>query len=173
MVVGYRSRKRNDQSERNSRRHAHIDGSLWLAQCRRYLSMTDLSVGGFDPLIEAALRGTFAAASAVTAATFTTLTPAVTTGNSGTFTAAAGSFITQGFRVGQVVRRTGSAIAANNGRNLRVTGVTAGLLTFTTSDGLPITGWRSRCDWLARHPEASHSGKSCCAPQLHIRRVRR
>jgi hypothetical protein len=101
---------------------------------------TDLAVGGVDALIEAALRGTFAAASAVTAATFTTLAPAVTTGNSGTFTAAAGSFITQGFRVGQVVRRTGSALAANNGRNLRVSGVTATLLTFTTSDGLPITG---------------------------------
>jgi hypothetical protein len=38
------------------------------------------------------------------------------------------------------VRRTGSALAANNGRNLRVSGVTATLLTFTTSDGLPITG---------------------------------
>lgn len=100
----------------------------------------DLSVGGFDPLIEAGLRGTFAAASTITAATFTTLAPAVTTGNSGTFTAAAGSFITQGYRVGQVVRRTGSAIAGNNGRNLRVTGVTTSILTFTTSDGLPITG---------------------------------
>jgi hypothetical protein len=100
----------------------------------------DLSVGGFDPLIEAGLRGTYQAAVAVTAATFTTLTPAVVAGNSGTFAAAAGSFITQGYRVGQVVRRTGGAIAGNNGRNLRVTGVTAGLLSFTTSDGLPITG---------------------------------
>lgn len=100
----------------------------------------DLSVGTFDDLIEAVMRGTWTAASAITAATFTTLAPAVTTGNSGTFTAAAGSFLTQGFRVGQIVRRTGSALAANNGRNLRVTGVTASLLTFTTSDNLPITG---------------------------------
>lgn len=99
----------------------------------------DLSLGTFDPLIEAVSRGTFAAGQAITAATFTTLQPAVTSGNSGTFAAAAGSFITQGFRVGQVVRRTGGALAGNNGRNLRVTGVTASLLTFTTSDGLPIT----------------------------------
>lgn len=100
---------------------------------------SELSVGTFDPLIEALFRSTFTAPSAITAATFTTLQPAVTSGNSGTFAAAAGSFITQGFRVGQIVRRTASNITANNGRNLRVTGITAGLLTFTTSDGLPIT----------------------------------
>lgn len=100
----------------------------------------EASVGTFDELIEAAMRGTWVATQAITAATFTTLTPAVTSGNSGTYTAAAGSLITQGFRVGQVVRRTGGALAGNNGRNLRVTGVTASVLTFTTSDGLPITG---------------------------------
>jgi Phage tail tube protein len=84
----------------------------------------DLSVGTFDELIEAAFRSTWTAASAITAATFTTLTPAANT-----FTAASGSFLTQGFRVGQVVRRTGSAIAGNNGRNIRVVGVTTSVLT--------------------------------------------
>jgi hypothetical protein len=84
----------------------------------------DLSVGTFDQLIEAAFRGTFTPASVITAATFTNLTPGVNT-----FTAASGSFLTQGYRVGQIVRRTGSAIPGNNGRNLRVVGVSAAVLT--------------------------------------------
>lgn len=84
----------------------------------------DLSLGTFDDWIEAVMRGTWQAASSITAATFTTLTP-----GANSFTAAAGSFITQGFRVGQIVRRTGSAIGGNNARNLRVTGVTATVLT--------------------------------------------
>ncbi|HXH43302.1 MAG TPA: phage tail tube protein, partial [Bradyrhizobium sp.] len=45
----------------------------------------DLSVGTFDDLIEAALRGTWVATAVITAATFTTLTP-----GANTFTAAAG-----------------------------------------------------------------------------------
>ncbi|HXG70338.1 MAG TPA: phage tail tube protein [Gemmatimonadaceae bacterium] len=84
----------------------------------------DLSVGTFDDLIEAALRGTWIATQVITAATFTTLTP-----GANTFTAAAGSFLSSGFRVGQVIRRTGGGIAGNNARNLRVTGVTATVLT--------------------------------------------
>lgn len=84
----------------------------------------DASVGTFDPLLEAVLRGTWTAAVAITQATMTS----ITTG-ANTIVAAAGSWLTQGVRVGDVVRLTGHSTAANNSRNLRVTGVTALIIT--------------------------------------------
>ncbi len=84
----------------------------------------DLSVTTFDPLIEAVMRGTWVAAVAITQATMTS----ITTGTN-TIVAAAGSWITQGVRVGDVVRLTLHSTAANNNRNLRVTGVTASTIT--------------------------------------------
>lgn len=91
----------------------------------------DLSLGTFDTLIEAALRGTWVAAVAITQATMTS----ITTG-ANTIVAAAGSWITQGVRVGDVVRLTGHSTAANNSKNLRVTGVTA--LTITVAETLIV-----------------------------------
>lgn len=91
----------------------------------------DASVGTFDPLLEAALRGTWTAAVAITEAT-AGLT-SITTGTN-TIVAAAGSWITAGVRVGDVVRLTGHSTAANNSRNLRVTGVSA--LTLTVAETL-------------------------------------
>lgn len=91
----------------------------------------DASVGTFDPLLEAALRGTWTAAVAITEAT-AGLT-SITTGTS-TIVAAAGSWLTAGVRVGDVVRLTGHSTAANNSRNLRVTGVSA--LTLTVAETL-------------------------------------
>lgn len=84
----------------------------------------DLSVGTFDPLLEALLRGTWSAAAVITTATMTS----ITTG-ANTIVAAGGSWITQGIRVGDVIKLTGTATPANNGRNLRVTGVTASTIT--------------------------------------------
>lgn len=85
----------------------------------------DLSVATFDPLLEAVLRGTYVAALAITQAT-AGLTSITTQANS--ITATAGSWITAGVRVGDVVRLTGHSTAANNSRNLRVTSVTALIL---------------------------------------------
>jgi hypothetical protein len=82
----------------------------------------DFSVGTFDALIEAALRGTFVAAVACTQATGG-LTSVTTQANS--ITATAGSWITAGVRVGDVLRFTNLSDAANNNKNLRVTSVTA------------------------------------------------
>lgn len=95
----------------------------------------DLSVGTFDPLIEAALRGTWVAAVVLTQATGTSLT--ATAGPPGTLVRAAGSWITDGVRVGDVVRAniTGGP-AGNNNRNLRVTGVSA--LTLTVAETLIV-----------------------------------
>jgi hypothetical protein len=91
----------------------------------------DLSVGTFDTLLEAVLRGTWVAAVAITQATMTSITTGVNT-----IVAAAGSWITQGVRVGDVVRLTGHSTAANNSKNLRVTGVTA--LTITVAETLVV-----------------------------------
>jgi hypothetical protein len=86
----------------------------------------DLSLGTFDPLLEAVLRGTWVAAVAGTQATGG-LTSVTTTANA--VVASAGSWITAGFRVGDVVRFTNLSDAANNNKNLRVTGVTASNLS--------------------------------------------
>lgn len=84
----------------------------------------DLSVGSFDELIEAALRGTWTAAQVITQATMTSITTTTST-----IVAAGGSWITQGVRVGDVVRLSSHSTAANNDRNLRVIGVTATVIT--------------------------------------------
>ncbi len=93
----------------------------------------DLSLGSFDDLIEAVFRGTFAPALVVTEAT-AGLTSITTTAN--TIVAAAGSWITAGLRVGDVVRLTGHSSAANNDRNLRITALTA--TTMTVAETLTV-----------------------------------
>ncbi|WP_100962630.1 phage tail tube protein [Bosea sp. FBZP-16] len=86
----------------------------------------DLSLGSYDDWIEAAFRGTFAAALAINEAT-AGLTSITTTEN--TIVAAAGSWITAGLRVGDVIRLANHATAGNNGRNLRIVGLTASTIT--------------------------------------------
>jgi len=88
---------------------------------------SELSVGGFDDIFEAVLRGTWGAADlAITEAT-AGLTSITTDAN--TIVAAAGSWITAGLRVGDVVVLTGHSSAGNNSRNLRITGLTASTIT--------------------------------------------
>jgi hypothetical protein len=95
----------------------------------------DLSVGTFDDLIQAAVRGTWVAAVTLTQATGTSVT--VTAGPPGTIVRAAGSWITDGVRVGDVVKLNATGgVAANNNRNLRVVGVTA--LTLTVAETLVV-----------------------------------
>lgn len=91
------------------------------------------SLGASEPLIEAIMRDTWAAALVITEAT-AGLT-SITTG-ANTIVAAAGSWITAGLRVGDVVLLTGHASAGNNSRNLRLTGVTA--LTLTVAETLTV-----------------------------------
>lgn len=97
----------------------------------------DLSVGTFDPLLEAALRGTWSAVLSLTSANFTSIT---TTTN--TIVAAGGSWLSMGIMEGDVIRLTGSAMSGNNNRNLRVTGVTVSTITVAetlTADGTADT----------------------------------
>jgi hypothetical protein len=106
----------------------------------------ELTVGGaVDDISEAAVRGTWSAALPITTAgafAGATLTVATAGGNS-TITASAGSFLTAGIRVGDMVTPSGMTQAANN-RRLRVSAVTALVLTFNgvvlTAEG-PSAGW--------------------------------
>lgn len=91
----------------------------------------DLSVGTFDSLFEAVFRGTFDSPLSISNAEMTSIT---TTANS--IVASAGSWLTQGVRVGDVVRLVNHSTAANNSRNLRVTRVTA--LEITVADTLTV-----------------------------------
>jgi hypothetical protein len=92
----------------------------------------ELSLGGFDDILEAVMRGTWGSANlAITEADMTS----ITTG-ANTIVAAAGSWITEGLTVGDVVVLTGHSSAGNNSRNLRVTGVTA--LTLTVAETLTV-----------------------------------
>ncbi len=91
----------------------------------------DLSVGSFDALLEAVLQSTYVAAVAITQATMTSITTQA--GPPSTITAAAGSWLTQGVRVGDIVRLTNHSTVANNNRNLRVTAVTATVITVAES----------------------------------------
>lgn len=92
----------------------------------------ELSLGSHDQIIEAIMRGTW---DAVTLTATEADMTSVTTG-AHTIVAAAGSWITKGFRVGDVVRAAGLLDAANNARNLRITALTA--LTMTVAETLTV-----------------------------------
>lgn len=99
----------------------------------------ELSLGSHEAIVEAIMRDTWSTADlAITQATTfggSAAATSVTTG-ANTIIAAAGSWILQGLRVGEVIRATGLSDAANNGRNLRITGLTA--LTVTTAETLVV-----------------------------------
>ncbi|MCA3072485.1 MAG: hypothetical protein IOD11_18880 [Rhodocyclaceae bacterium] len=87
-----------------------------------------LQTGTYSPLMESALRRDF---TTVTALAALTNVAAASVGNGGTFTRAAGSWITDGLRVGMCVRMTGwtTTAAANNARNYTIVTLTATVMT--------------------------------------------
>jgi hypothetical protein len=89
----------------------------------------ELSPGTYQLLLAAALRKDFVAGA--TTGAITTVTAAV--GPPGTFTRSAGSYLTDGFKVGDIVRWTGWATGGtnNNARNYRITVLTATVMTVT------------------------------------------
>lgn len=99
----------------------------------------EASLGSHDPIIEAIMRDTWSAADlAITEASVlggSAAATSITTG-ANTIIAAAGSWITQGLRVGDVIRLTGHSSAGNNSRNLRITRLTA--LTITVAETLTV-----------------------------------
>jgi hypothetical protein len=77
---------------------------------------------------------------APTTGAIATIAAASTTGNMGTFTRSAGSFIADGFKLGQVLRGTGwvAPATANNGKNMMVIGLTPTIMTVMTLDGSAV-----------------------------------
>ena len=97
------------------------------------------AVGSCEPIIELIMRDTWSAAD-LTITQATTLggsaaATSVTTG-ANTIVAAAGSWILQGLRVNDVIVPAGLPDAANNGKNIRIVGLTA--LTITTAETLVV-----------------------------------
>jgi hypothetical protein len=102
----------------------------------------ELSTATYDDLIEAAVRGTWATGVSCAPADFATgVTP---NGTSGTFTfAGAGSLITKGFKIGDVVAFTGLT-GSNTTTNFRIVGLTATVMTVMpkpTTQAQVAAGW--------------------------------
>lgn len=97
--------------------------------------MCEVSLDNCDAFYQAFFRGTWASALAVDESDVTSMA----VDSSGTITAASGSWITEGFRVGDVVRLTDNSEAANNNRNLRITALTASVMTVVPVDGVALT----------------------------------
>lgn len=93
--------------------------------------LCDMSVSSFDEIFEAVMRSTFVAEVLITEAEMTSITTTVST-----IIAAGGSWITEGVKVGDIVRLTGHSTAANNDINLLVLSVTASTITVI---GSPLT----------------------------------
>lgn len=79
----------------------------------------EFSPGTYWDFFEAALRGTAAAAVSKSQVEFTSL---AADGTLSTLTAAGGNPVTEGFRVGSIVRLTGMTTTANNSKNFLITG---------------------------------------------------
>lgn len=88
----------------------------------------ELSPGSYKDIFASLLGGTWttgATSTIVTSGNTLTAAAAVANTSPGTFTRASGSWITDGFKIGDIVRLTGSSVAANNNRNYRITALTA------------------------------------------------
>lgn len=101
----------------------------------------ELSTVTFDEWMAAVLRGTWTTGVSTSPTDFATgITPA---NSAGTFTfAGAGSLVTKGFKVGDIVRVTG--VTGNTGINFRITALTATVMTVTpkpTTTAQVATGW--------------------------------
>lgn len=84
----------------------------------------EVSIGAFDPVLQAVLRGAWDTEITKTQADFTSLT---TDANAINLTS--GNPITLGFRTGDVFQATGLSDAANNGKNLRITALSSTAIT--------------------------------------------
>jgi hypothetical protein len=98
----------------------------------------ELSVGGYQDFCESICRQVVQAQ--ITTGAIVTVTSAVTTTPQGTFTRSAGSYITDGFKVGDVVNWSGFATTGvpNNAHNMMIVALTALVMTVQTLDGVAI-----------------------------------
>jgi len=87
----------------------------------------ELSPGSYSPFIGSALRKDFV--TGVNSTALTNVTAAA--GTPGTFTRASGSFLTDGFKIGDIVRWTGwtTTGTGNNATNFRISALTAAVMS--------------------------------------------
>ncbi len=98
----------------------------------------ELSPGAYQLLMAAILRKAWT--TGVNSGAHADVTAAATTGAAGTFTTVAGTWLTDGFKVGDVVRFTGWAgVLTNNAHNFLITAVTETVMTVIGLDGVPPT----------------------------------
>lgn len=97
-----------------------------------------LSPSSYKLFMASALRNDFAAGA--TTGAIITVAAVVTTGVQGTFTRSAGSYLTDGFKIGDVVRWTGWATTGvpNNSANMLIIALTATVMTVTRFDTIAI-----------------------------------
>lgn len=84
----------------------------------------ELSPLTWEAIFAQVLAGTFSTGGSTGAGPSITTNAAVLNTSPATLVRATGSWVTDGFKIGDVVRISGSAATANNARNLRVTGIT-------------------------------------------------
>jgi hypothetical protein len=98
-----------------------------------------LSAGTFADLFASMLEKDFATSVNSTALTMTY------GGSAGAWTVAraTGSFLTDGFKAGMVVRASGGSVSANNTRNFYIVSVVALTITFIALDGATVTAGSS------------------------------
>jgi len=95
-----------------------------------------LSPGTYSDIISAILRKDFTAVSAITGMSITI----ATSGDNYTITRGSGSFLTDGIKIGMIVRLTAGTFATGNlNNNVLVLGVTALALTVKTLNGFALT----------------------------------
>ena len=94
----------------------------------------ELSVGTYNDFFAAALRQDFPSA-----ATTGAVAVIAVTGTGTEFTRSAGSFLSDGFKLGDVVSATGFTTSGNNAHYAMITGLTATVATVVTLDGTVLT----------------------------------
>lgn len=85
----------------------------------------EFQIGGHTELLEGALRDAFA-----TGATTGAVTSIGINASTRTISRSSGSFVTDGFKVGDIVRATGFAATGNNNKNYRLATVSASSMTY-------------------------------------------
>lgn len=98
----------------------------------------ELTIGVHKDFFETFCRQTWQVAA--TTGALTTVAAASTSGAQGTFTRSGGSYLTDGFKLGDVGRWAGWATTgvSNNGKNVMIIGLTATVMTAVTLDGSAI-----------------------------------
>lgn len=127
----YTSKEIRPSQQRSDFRHGvvGVDGTI----------SGEVSVGTYQQFEESVNRS-LSVTAITSGAAATTFAAATTTGASGTFTRTAGSWLTDGFKIGMVIRTSGwvAPATANNATNMYITALTATVMTVARLDKQPV-----------------------------------